>query len=82
MQEKRTDVQQRIAEIADQIRLLQAEFSSDPAPMMRPLFFSDNNPVLNTYCDSYLWGDAFLVSPVMISQTKNQEVYFPHLWQP
>ena len=46
-------------------------------PMMRPLFFSDNNPVLNTYCDSYLWGDAFLVSPVMISQTKNQEVYFP-----
>lgn len=46
-------------------------------PMMRPLFFSDNNPVLNTYCDSYLWGDAFLVSPVMISQTTSQEVYFP-----
>ncbi|MGB2116961.1 MAG: TIM-barrel domain-containing protein [Flavobacteriaceae bacterium] len=46
-------------------------------PMMRPLFFSDNTPVLNTYCDSYLWGDAFLVSPVMISQNTSQEVYFP-----
>lgn len=46
-------------------------------PMMRPLFFSDNDPVLNTYCDSYLWGDAFLVSPVMISQNTSKEVYFP-----
>ena len=45
--------------------------------MMRPLFFSDNNPLLNTYCDSYLWGDAFLVSPVMTSQKTSQEVYFP-----
>lgn len=46
-------------------------------PMMRPLFFYDNKPDLKTYCDSYLWGDAFLVSPVMTSQTKSQEVYFP-----
>lgn len=46
-------------------------------PMMCPLFFSDNNPLLNTYCNSYLWGDAFLVSPVMISQNTSQEVYFP-----
>jgi oligosaccharide 4-alpha-D-glucosyltransferase len=34
-------------------------------PLMRPLFFSDeNNPALIDNKDSYFWGDAFLVTPV------------------
>jgi oligosaccharide 4-alpha-D-glucosyltransferase len=34
-------------------------------PLMRPLFFSDeNNPALIDNAQTYFWGDAFLVTPV------------------
>ena len=34
-------------------------------PLMRPLFFEDeNNPALIDDSSAYLWGDAFLVAPV------------------
>ncbi|MFK5959246.1 MAG: glycoside hydrolase family 31 protein [Lutibacter sp.] len=47
-------------------------------PLMRPLFFEEkgnNNLFLND--KTYLWGSNFLVSPVVKSGLKEQEVYFP-----
>ncbi|PID67605.1 MAG: glycosyl hydrolase [Flavobacteriia bacterium] len=46
-------------------------------PLMRPLFFYDDNPQLLTYKDAYLWGRDMLIAPVMKADTKTQEVYFP-----
>lgn len=46
-------------------------------PMMRPLFYTDNNPSLLTNTGTYLWGDAFLVSPVVEKGAVRQAVHFP-----
>ncbi|HUX54421.1 MAG TPA: TIM-barrel domain-containing protein, partial [Williamwhitmania sp.] len=47
-------------------------------PLMRPLFFNEpNNPQLLTYDKAYMWGDAFLVSPVKAQGLKEQAVYLP-----
>ena len=47
-------------------------------PLMRPLFFdepSNNESLIND--KSYLWGNDFLVSPVVKAGLKTQEVSFP-----
>ena len=47
-------------------------------PLMRPLFFAEpGNAALQADARSYLWGDAFLVSPVVNPGVKEQQVYFP-----
>jgi len=47
-------------------------------PLMMPLFFGDNsNKKLLTYDKAYLWGNNILVSPVLKSQIKTQDIYFP-----
>lgn len=47
-------------------------------PLMRPVFFEDaSNTNLLSYSKSYLWGNAFLVSPVLENGITEQEVYFP-----
>jgi alpha-glucosidase (family GH31 glycosyl hydrolase) len=47
-------------------------------PLMIPLFFEEENNIeLLDYQDAYLWGDAFLVSPVKAPNLKTQDVYFP-----
>ncbi len=46
-------------------------------PLMRPLFFEDVNANAFTNDKTYLWGDSFLVSPVVQSGLKEQAVYFP-----
>ncbi|MBL0013868.1 MAG: DUF4968 domain-containing protein [Flavobacterium sp.] len=47
-------------------------------PLMRPLFFEEpNNTSLGTVCDNYLWGNDFLVAPVMKSNITATSVYFP-----
>jgi len=47
-------------------------------PLMRPLFFAEpRNQSLSARADSYLWGDDFLVSPVLAAGVKTQSVYFP-----
>jgi alpha-glucosidase (family GH31 glycosyl hydrolase) len=47
-------------------------------PLMRPLFFDEeeNRQLLNV-SDTYLWGDAFLVSTVTKAGLKQKEVYLP-----
>ncbi len=46
-------------------------------PLMRPLCYAEDSPTLLTNTTTYLWGDAFLVSPVLEKGTTHQTVYFP-----
>ncbi|MFZ6638597.1 TIM-barrel domain-containing protein [Undibacterium sp. TC4M20W] len=47
-------------------------------PFMRPLFYAEpQNQKLQTVADTYLWGDSFLVHPVMKAGEKEANVYFP-----
>ncbi|WP_102797431.1 TIM-barrel domain-containing protein [Bowmanella denitrificans] len=47
-------------------------------PMMRPLFFEDEqNLALMDNKDSYLWGDAFLVTPVVAPGVTSVQVTLP-----
>lgn len=46
--------------------------------LMRPLFFEQlSNLMLLNYAKTYLWGEHFLISPVVKQGIKEQEVYFP-----
>lgn len=47
-------------------------------PLMRPLFFEEptNEKLLNS-CDSYLWGNDFLVTPITKAGVTNTTIYFP-----
>ncbi|SNR15825.1 glycoside hydrolase family 31 protein [Tenacibaculum jejuense] len=51
-------------------------------PLMRPLFFEDNTTSLFTNSTSYLWGNDFLISPILKAKQTEQRVYFPknHYW--
>ena len=56
---------------------LMHENSTLGLPMMRPLFFYDDNPELLDYTGSYAWGEAFVVSPIIEKGIKKQLVYLP-----
>jgi len=58
------------------------ENATQGLPMMRPLFYMDRDPALLENTSSYLWGNDFLVSPVVEKGATTQKVYFPkkHLW--
>ncbi|MFC2086321.1 TIM-barrel domain-containing protein [Bacteroidota bacterium] len=54
------------------------ENSQTGKPLMIPLFFNEpGNKELLTYDHEYMWGDAFLVSPVTEPGKKYQKIYFP-----
>ncbi|MBK6902231.1 MAG: DUF5110 domain-containing protein [Saprospirales bacterium] len=46
-------------------------------PMMRPLFYVDENPALLENTTTYLWGDDFLVTPVTDKGATTQKVHLP-----
>lgn len=47
-------------------------------PLMRPLFFYEpKNEQLLDYSKAYMWGDNFLVAPVLEAEVDEMEVYFP-----
>lgn len=47
-------------------------------PLARPLFFDfPNNGALANSNQSYLWGEAFLVSPVVETEQTSKSVYLP-----
>ncbi|MEN8185859.1 MAG: TIM-barrel domain-containing protein [Bacteroidota bacterium] len=57
---------------------LSFENNQTGAPLMRPLFFEEpDNVSLQNSAVSYLWGNDFLISPVLSSGLKEQEIYFP-----
>lgn len=52
--------------------------STQGYPLMTPLFYYEtDNPNLLTYDSAYMWGDAFLVSPVKKPGAMYQEIYLP-----
>jgi oligosaccharide 4-alpha-D-glucosyltransferase len=53
------------------------ENTTKGTPMMRPLFYVDDDPALLDNTTTYLWGDNFLVSPVVEKGATTQKVYFP-----
>ncbi|WP_338027391.1 TIM-barrel domain-containing protein [Colwellia maritima] len=54
------------------------ENSTTGMPLMRPLFFEDeSNTTLMNNATSYLWGDAFLVTPVVDIGVKSVSVPLP-----
>ncbi len=61
---------------------LMFENHKNGTPLMRPLFFEDENPELFSYSKAYLWGQDILVSPVLEAGKTKQDVYFPkdHMW--
>jgi alpha-glucosidase (family GH31 glycosyl hydrolase) len=45
---------------------------------MRPLFFENStNKELQKLASTYLWGNDFLITPILNSKVDKQEVYFP-----
>lgn len=46
-------------------------------PFMRPLFYEDDTKELLENATTYLWGNDFLVTPIIDANVKAQEVYFP-----
>ena len=47
-------------------------------PLMRPLFFEEpNNSKLLTVCETYLWGNDFLVTPITKPGVTSTSIYFP-----
>lgn len=54
------------------------QHSKTGKPLMTPLFFYEpDNKYLLTYDSAYMWGDAFLVSPVRKPGAMYQEIYLP-----
>ncbi|MFK7785630.1 MAG: TIM-barrel domain-containing protein [Crocinitomicaceae bacterium] len=59
---------------------LMCEASTKGTPLMRPVFFDPNTSNGKNYkeVDSvYLWGDAFLVAPVLVKGQKDKRINFP-----
>lgn len=47
-------------------------------PLMRPLFFEEtDNKALYTNASTYLWGNDFLVTPIVKDSVQTKEIYFP-----
>ena len=47
-------------------------------PLMRPLLFEEpTNQALQTVCETYLWGNDFLITPITKPGIKEIPVYFP-----
>ncbi|MEM1003102.1 MAG: TIM-barrel domain-containing protein, partial [Bacteroidota bacterium] len=54
------------------------ENNTKGTPLMRPLFFEEpENVELFDYSETYLWGNDFLVAPVLEAGKTTQDVYFP-----
>lgn len=46
-------------------------------PFMRPLFYEEDKKELLHNSTTYLWGNDFLVTPIVDAEVKEQSVYFP-----
>ena len=82
----RSDKAKRLAKFAIQMRYRMLPYNYNLMfenrifgwPLMRPLLFEEpNNRTLYDYTETYLWGNDFLVAPVLEAGKKKQNVYFP-----
>ncbi|QTD38341.1 DUF4968 domain-containing protein [Polaribacter batillariae] len=46
-------------------------------PLMRPIFFEENDDKLMANSETYLWGKDFLITPILKDSLKTKEIYFP-----
>lgn len=46
-------------------------------PLMRPIFFEEDDKKLITNSETYLWGKDFLITPILKDSIKTKEIYFP-----
>ena len=46
-------------------------------PLMRPIFFEEDDKKLLTNSSTYLWGKDFLITPILNDSVKIKEIYFP-----
>ena len=46
-------------------------------PLMRPIFFEEDDKKLMSNSTSYLWGKDFLITPILKDSIKTKEIYFP-----
>jgi alpha-glucosidase (family GH31 glycosyl hydrolase) len=46
-------------------------------PLMRPIFFEEDDAELMTNSTTYLWGKDFLITPILKNSIKTKEIYFP-----
>ena len=46
-------------------------------PLMRPIFFEEEDEKLMSNSSTYLWGKDFLITPVLKDSVKTKEIYFP-----
>ncbi len=46
-------------------------------PLMRPIFFEEEDDKLMSNSITYLWGKDFLITPILKDSVKTKEIYFP-----
>ena len=46
-------------------------------PLMRPIFFEEDDEKLMSNSSTYLWGKDFLITPILKDSVKTKEIYFP-----
>ncbi|KOY52282.1 TIM-barrel domain-containing protein [Polaribacter dokdonensis] len=46
-------------------------------PLMRPIFFEEDDEKLMTNATTYLWGKDFLITPILKDSAVSKEMYFP-----
>ena len=46
-------------------------------PLMRPIFFEEDDDKLMSNAKTYLWGRDFLITPILRDSVKTKEIYFP-----
>jgi oligosaccharide 4-alpha-D-glucosyltransferase len=54
------------------------ENATEGLPLMRPLFYVDDNPALLENTSTYLWGENMLISPVTSKGAASQKVQLPN----
>ena len=47
------------------------------SPLMRPIFFEEDDEKLMSNSTTYLWGKDFLITPILKDSVKSTVIYFP-----
>ncbi len=81
----RSDKAKKLAKKAIELRYkllpynynLAFENNQKGTPLMRPIFFEEDDEKLMNNSTTYLWGKDFLITPILKDSVKTKEVYFP-----
>ena len=81
----RSDKAKKLAKKAIELRYkllpynynLAFENNQKGTPLMRPIFFEEDDDKLMTNSSTYLWGKDFLITPILKDSVKTKEIYFP-----